>query len=311
MSANKYLIVLSGPTASGKTEVAIKIAQHFKTEIISADSRQFYREMSIGTAKPGKEELAQVPHHFIDSLGIHDRFTVGDFEKQAQELLTQLFKKHNTVVMTGGSGLFIKAVCEGLDHFPEVPAEIRKEVNALFRKEGIEALQKELKIADPEYFEKVDQNNPRRLIRAIEVCRTSGLPFSNFLQGEKIERFYKIIYISLEIDRKMLYDRINRRVDQMIETGLEQEAKTLFPFRYLAPLQTVGYQEFFDYFENKITHEEAIELIKRNSRRYAKRQMTWLRKDEHWKAFSPSKIQEMIEFLEETIASGMIGDDWG
>lgn len=302
MSENKYLIVLSGPTGIGKTEVAIKIAQHFKTEIISADSRQFYREMSIGTAKPGKEELAQVPHHFIDSLSIHDRFTVGDFEKQTQKLLEQLFEKHQVAVMAGGSGLFIRAVCEGLDNFPEVPAETRSAINALFKKEGIKALQKELKTADPEYFEKVDQNNPMRLIRAIEVCRASGLPFSSFLKKQITKRPYKIIYISLEMNRKMLYDRINRRVDQMIDSGLEAEAKSLFPLRYLAPLQTVGYQEFFDYFENKTTREEAIELIKRNSRRYAKRQMTWLRKDEHWKAFPPSPIQEIIQYLEEKIA---------
>ncbi len=306
MSVNKYLIVLAGPTAVGKTAVAIKIAQHFETEILSADSRQFYREMSIGTAKPTPGEFATIPHHFISSLSIHDHFTVGDFEKESQLLLKKLFKKHNIVIMAGGSGLFIRAVCEGLDVFPEVPVEIRNQVNELFKKEGIEGLQKELKKADPVYFKKVDQNNPMRLIRAIEVCRVSGQPFSQFLQGKRAERFYKIIYVNLEMDRKILYDRINRRVDQMIDMGLKKEARGLFPFKHLTPLQTVGYQELFDYFENKITLEEAIELIKRNSRRYAKRQMTWLRKDDHWKAFHPSQTQEIIEYLEERIRSDQL-----
>ena len=306
MATNKYLIALAGPTAIGKTEVAIKIAQHFKTEILSADSRQFYREMSIGTAKPTPEELAKVPHHFINSLSIHDHFTVGDFEREAQNLLLRLFKEHDIVVMAGGSGLFIKAVCEGLDEFPEVPTTIRNEINALFKKEGIEVLQRELKNADPEYFEKVDQNNPMRLIRAIEVCRTSSLPYSSFLEGKKADRFYKIIYVNLEMDREILYDRINRRVDQMIKMGLEKEAKDFFKFKHLNPLQTVGYQEFFDYFDNKTTLEKAIDLIKRNSRRYAKRQMTWLRKDDHWKAFHPFQTPELIQYLEECTASDQL-----
>ena len=189
MSANKYLIVLTGPTAIGKTEVAIKIAQYFQTEIISADSRQFYREMTIGTAKPTHEELALATHHFINSLSINDPYTVGDFEREAQELLTRLFKKHDIVVMAGGSGLFIKAVCEGLDNFPKVPSKIRKAINELFRKEGIQALQTELKNADPDYFEKVDRSNPMRLIRALEVCRSTGRPFSSFLKGKREKRF--------------------------------------------------------------------------------------------------------------------------
>lgn len=300
MHSKKYLVVLSGPTAIGKTDVAIKIARHFKTEIISADSRQFYREMNIGTAKPDQASLAGIPHHFIDSLSIHDRYTAGDFEKEVQNLLSQLFKKHNVVVMAGGSGLFIKAACEGLDHFPKIPANVREEINDLFEKEGIEVLQNELRATDPEYFEVVDQNNPRRLIRAIEVCRVSGKPFSIFLKGKKNKRTYGIIYLSLDMDRDQLYDRINRRVDQMIEGGLEVEARVLFPLKHLTPLQTVGYQEFFDYFENKISREEAIELIKRNSRRYAKRQMTWLRKDDHWMTFHPAKVPEIIRFIEDS-----------
>ncbi len=303
MSTNKYLIVLAGPTAIGKTAIAIKIAQHFKAEIISADSRQFYREMSIGTAKPNQKEFGKVPHHFVDSLSIHDHFTVGDFEKEVQKLLGRLFKEHNIVVMAGGSGLFIKAVCEGLDTFPEVPAKIRNEVSEIYERDGIEALQKELKNLDPDYFNKVDQNNPMRLIRAIEVCRASGQTFSSFLKGNKADRVYNIIYLKLEMDRERLYDQINKRVDQMIELGLENEAKNLFSFRHLIPLQTVGYQEIFDYLNNKTSLEEAISLIKRNTRRYAKRQMTWLRRDEHWKAFYPSNIQKIIDYLEGKMSS--------
>ena len=303
MSSNKYLIVLAGPTAIGKTAVAIKIAQHFKTEIISADSRQFYREMLIGTAKPSQKELAEVPHHFVDSLSIHDHFTVGDFEKEAQKLLSRLFEKNDNVVMAGGSGLFIKAVCEGLDSFPEVPAKIRQEVNELYKREGIEALQKELRSLDPEYFDKVDQDNPMRLIRAIEVCRTSGQAYSNFLKGKKADRPYKIIYLRLEMDREELYGRINRRIDQMIELGLENEVKNHIPFKHLIPLQTVGYQELFDYLNKETSLEEAIALIKRNTRRYAKRQMTWLRRDAHWIAFSPSEIQKIIDYLKERLSS--------
>ena len=298
MTSKKYLIVLAGPTAVGKTKVAIKIAQHYQTEIISADSRQFYKEMSIGTAKPTKVELTHAPHHFINSLSINDPYSVGDFEKNAQEKLSQLFGNHDVVVMAGGSGLFIKAVCEGLDIFPDVPDEIRKEINDLFKNEGIDALKEELKNSDPQYLKKVDQNNPMRLIRAIEVCRASGKPFSSFQNGKKAARFYQPIYINLLMEREILYDRINRRVDQMIALGLENEAKELFPLRHLASLQTVGYQELFDYFDNKITKQKAIDLIKRNSRRYAKRQMTWLRKDEHWKTFHPHQIQEIIEYLD-------------
>jgi len=303
MHSKKYLVVLSGPTAIGKTDVAIKIAQHFQTEIISADSRQFYRELNIGTAKPDKAALAGIPHHFIDSLNIHDHYTAGDFEKEVQKLLSQLFKKYDVVLMAGGSGLFIKAACEGLDQFPQIPVSVRDEINALLEKEGIEALQNEFHASDPEYFDLDDQNNPRRLIRAIEVCRTSGKPFSGFLKGKKSQRPYEIIYLSLEMDRDQLYDRINHRVDQMIEDGLEAEARALFPLKHLTPLQTVGYQEFFDYFENKISREEAIELIKRNSRRYAKRQMTWLRKGNYWKTFHPAQVVEIIRFIEDSIKS--------
>ena len=299
MKKNKYLIIIGGATASGKTKVAIEIAQHLNTDIISADSRQFYREMSIGTAKPTKEERAMAIHHFVDCVSIHENFTVGDFEQEALKLLDELFQDKNCVVLTGGSGLYIRALCEGLDVFPDVPAEVRANLNADFEKEGIAFLQKKLNILDPEYYKIVDKNNPIRLIRALEVCISSGSPYSSFRKGSKAKRPFESIYIRLDWDREVLYDIINRRVDLMMEEGLEEEAKDLFPFKGLNALQTVGYQELFDYFEKKISLDEATELIKRNSRRYAKRQMTWLRKDEFWKGFKPEEIEGMKQYIQE------------
>ncbi len=298
MSKEKYLIIVGGPTASGKTGLAIKIAQHFQTEIISADSRQFYREMSIGTAKPNKEELAQVPHHFIDCISVHENFTVGDFEREGLSLLNVLFQNHDVVVLTGGSGLYIRALCEGLDKFPDVPPEIRTALNTRFEKEGLIALQNELKQLDPSYYNTVDHNNPQRLIRALEVCLASGQTYSSFRNGTKAKRPFEMIQIQLEWERALLYSRINTRVDQMVENGLIDEVHTLYPFKHLNALQTVGYQELFNYFDKKTSLEEAIELIKRNSRRYAKRQLTWLRKDSFWKLFKPNDINAMITYIE-------------
>ncbi len=294
---SKFLLVIGGPTASGKTKIAIKLAQHFKTEVISADSRQFYREMTIGTAKPSEQELQQAPHHFINSFSIHDAYTVGDFERDALALLNRLFKTHQMVVMTGGSGLFIRAVCEGLDEFPEVPGAIREKWQKAFEEKGLAYLQKQLEILDPAYFKKVDIYNSRRLIRALEVCDVSGKPYSFFLNENSKERDFTPIYIKLEWERALLYDRINQRVDQMMENGLQEEARNLYPFRKLKPLQTVGYQELFDFFEGNASLSEAVDLIKQNSRRYAKRQMTWFRKREAWKAFHPDQIKEMLEHI--------------
>ncbi len=279
----KYLIVIGGPTASGKTSLGIRLARHFNTEILSADSRQFYREMNIGTAKPTPEELAQARHHFIGNLSVHDAYSVGDYEREALILLEKLYQKNNVVVMVGGSGFFIRAVCEGLDDFPDVPAHIREELSQLFENEGIIPLQNELKKLDPEYYAQVDTQNPKRLLRALEVCRATGQPFSNFHNKEKTPRPFVPIYIGVDWKRETLYERINKRVDLMLEAGLEQEARDLYPLRHLTSLQTVGYQEWFDFFEGKIDRAEAIRLIKRNSRRYAKRQMTWFRKVEGMK----------------------------
>lgn len=296
-SEKKYLLVVGGPTASGKTALSIRLAQHFQTEILSADSRQFYRELSIGTAKASPEELAQVPHHFINSLSIADEYSVGDFERDALNCLERLFQQHSVVILAGGSSLYIKALCEGLDVFPEVPNEVRQAVEDLYQSAGIEALQAELAASDPVYFQQVDRANPHRLIRAIAVCRVGGT-FSSFRTQEAASRFFTPIYLWMDVPRQELYPRINQRVDQMLTNGLEAEARALFDQRHLNALQTVGYQELFDYFAGNISRDEAIELIKRNSRRYAKRQLTWMRRDGFWHLFAPSDWDAILDFVQ-------------
>jgi tRNA dimethylallyltransferase len=304
MNRQKHLIVIGGATATGKTAVGIQVAKHFNTEILSADSRQFYREMSIGTAKPTAEELSQVPHHFINSLSIHEDYSVGDFEADALDLLKKRFENHDVLVLVGGSGLFIRALCEGLDEFPEVAPSILQSLEKELAAGGTAALQAELERLDPDYFTQVDINNPHRLIRALSVCRASGKPFSSFRTQQKKQRFFTPIYIRLEVERAMLYDRINRRVDEMMKLGLLEEAQQLYPYKQLNALQTVGYQELFSYFEGKCTLEEAVEKIKQNSRRYAKRQSTWFRKDPYWQAFDPESIADILGFLSTKIAEG-------
>lgn len=301
-SEQKYLIVVGGPTASGKTAMAIRLAQHFGTQILSADSRQFFREMNIGTAKASAEELQTVPHHFINSLSITQDYSVGDYERDALALLAKLYQKHQVVILAGGSSLYIKALCEGLDEFPEVPNEVRDAVESLYQQEGIEALQTELAQVDPLYFAQVDRANPQRLIRAIAVYRASGRPFSSFRTQAAEPRFFTPIYLWLDVPRDILYERINQRVDQMLLAGLEAEARGLYPQRQLNALQTVGYQEFFDYFDGTISHAEAVELIKRNSRRYAKRQGTWMRRDGFWHSFAPDQYEEMVKYIDEQIS---------
>jgi tRNA dimethylallyltransferase len=278
----KYLIVVGGATASGKTAFAIRTALHFHTEIISADSRQFYREMNIGTAKPTAEELAQVKHHFIGHLSIHDAYSVGDFERDALARLELLFQQHDRVVMAGGSGLYIKAVCEGLDVFPEVSEEIRAAVTELFETVGLAALQEELRQSDPAYFAEVDIRNPSRLIRAVSVCRASGRPFSSFRKKTPAPRSFEPVYVQMDWPREELYRRIDRRVEEMMRRGLLEEARALYPLRQVQALQTVGYQELFDYFDEKTTLEEAVNLICQHTRNYAKRQITWMRRYGEW-----------------------------
>ena len=295
--ADKTLIVIAGPTAIGKTELAIKIAQHFQTEIISADSRQFYREMEIGTAKPSAEELSAAKHHFINSLSIKDEFSVGDFEIAALGTLDTIFKKNNFAVLVGGSGLFIKAVTDGFDALPGSEASVRKELNLLLETEGIVPLQKKLNELDPEYYTEVDLNNPQRIIRALEVCLSSGKPFSSFRTKTQQTRHFNILKIGLNTSREELYRRINSRVDEMVTAGLIEEVRNLLPYRKLNALNTVGYSEIFDYLDGMISLEQAIENIKQNTRRFAKRQLTWFRKDEEIKWFETGQYPQIAEYI--------------
>jgi tRNA dimethylallyltransferase len=296
MTAN-YLIVLTGPTAVGKTDLSIKIATYFKTEILSADSRQFYREMTIGTAKPSEQELSLVNHHFVNNLSITQEYTVGMYEEEAIKKLSELFRTHKVVVMTGGSGLFIKALCDGLDNIPEVEPEIREKLNQEFDAHGLEPLLKELRDKDPDYYETVDRSNPVRIIRALEICRGTGMPFSSFRTSIKKERPFKIIKIGLTREREELYQRIDLRMDQMLQNGLIEEVKALLPFRNKNALQTVGYSEVFDFLDGKCDQVEMVRLLKRNSRRYAKRQLTWFTKDKEFQWFHPDQVEDIITHL--------------
>ena len=295
MASNKPLLIcIVGPTAIGKTSLAIAIAKSFNTEIVSADSRQFFKEMRIGTAVPSSEELATVAHHFIQNKSIFDSFSVGDFEREALLKLDELFQKHEVVVMVGGSGLYVDALIKGLDDFPGVPSAVRIKLNKELEENGIEALQLELEQADPVYFQKVDSNNPHRLIRALEIFRSTGKPYSSFLNKNKKTRPFETQFIGLTADREILYDRINKRVDIMIQQGLLDEAKKLHHYKDLNTLQTVGYRELFQYFDGNLTKDEAIDEIKKNTRRFAKRQGTWFRKNDDIKWFdystNPSEI---------------------
>jgi tRNA dimethylallyltransferase len=296
----KTLLVIAGPTAVGKTAVAIKLAQQLKTEIISADSRQFYREMSIGTAKPTDEELAAAKHHFINSHSVTENFNVGDFEKQSLQLLDELFKTHDKVIMAGGSGLFIQAVTKGFDDLPVANTDTREKLNRELAEKGIQFLQDQLKTADPDYYNQVDLNNPQRLIRALEVFEATGKPFSSYRKAVTNKRSFDCIKIGLDLPREVLYQRINQRVDDMIAQGLVEEVRSLLPYRHLNALNTVGYSELFGYFDGKTDLNTAIELIKQNTRRFAKRQLTWFRKDKEIKwltADDPELIDTILKEL--------------
>ena len=301
MMNDKYLIVIAGPTASGKTATAITIAKALRTVIISADSRQFYKEIPIGTAAPTREELSEVEHYMIHNLNVEDRYDVADYEKDVLLLLKKLFLNHDAVVMTGGSGLFIDAVCNGLDSIPDISEETRNRVNDLYKKGGVVALQNELQHLDPEYYEIVDKHNPRRLQRAIEVCYQTGLPYSSFRKNNTKERDFKIIKLALLWERNELITRINKRVENMINDGLVEEARSVYHKRNLNSLNTVGYKEMFQYFDGDISLNEAIELIKISTRQYAKRQMTWLRKNNDYRWFSIDEIPKMIEYIQSVI----------
>ena len=293
----KNLIVILGPTAVGKTKVAIDIAKKIDTEIISADSRQFFREMEIGTAKPGKEELASVKHHFINSLSVKDEYNVGMFEKDTLKILDSIFQKKDMAIMTGGSGLYINAVCNGFDKLPEANREIRSKIIETYKQEGIIYLQHTLKRLDEEHYKKIDIKNPHRLIRAIEVCMTTGKSYSKLRIGEKQKRSFSSIKIGLNMEREKLYQKINTRVDEMIKAGLLDEVKSLVKYKSLNSLQTVGYKELFEYLEEKTSLEKAIDLIKQNSRNFAKRQMTWFRKDQDIKWFEPNELENILDYI--------------
>ena len=301
MNTKKTLVVVVGPTAVGKTALAIKLAQYFNTEILSADSRQFYKEMNIGTAKPSAEELAVVKHHFIDSHSIADEYSAGDFERDAIQLLTELFISKDVIVMVGGSGLFVRAVCEGLDDLPKAPEGLRDRLNQEFEAFGLEPLKDRLKQIDPDYFAVADVDNPQRVIRALEVYETSGNTMSFYQKREVDKRPFNIITVGLNTDRELLYVRINQRVDKMIEMGLLDEVKSLTPYRNKPALLTVGYSEIFDYLSGEISLEEAVDKVKQNSRRYAKRQITWFKKYGGTTWFEPNVEEQIISFIKDKL----------
>ncbi len=298
---NKTLIIILGPTASGKSDMAIALAKHFKTEIISADSRQFYKEIPIGTAAPDSSQMATVKHHFVGHLSVRDNYNVFRFEQDVLQLLEKGFRSNEIFVMAGGSGLYIDAVCYGIDDLPDPDPVLRSRLENLWREEGIEALQQKLEELDPDYYQTVDLNNVKRLMRAIEVCLQTGKPYSQQRLNKEKERPFQILKIGLDVPREILNQRINQRTDEMIKSGWIEEAKAVFPMRHLNALNTVGYKELFSYFDGERTLEEAVEKIKTNTRRYAKRQMTWFRKDKdiHW--FESGRVEDIVGFVEKEI----------
>lgn len=296
------LIILLGPTGIGKTELAIDIALYFNTEIISCDSRQFYREMSTGTAAPSPEQLKKVKHHFIQHISVEDYYSASNFEQDFTELTRRLFRHHNTVLMTGGSGLYIDAACGRIDDIPDVDPDVREKYNRKYEEEGLESIRQALSVLDPDYYRNVDLRNPKRMLRALEICETTGQPYSRFLLRKGKSRDFNILKTGLRMDRQELYERINRRVDIMIDEGLEEEARRLLPYRHNNALNTVGYKEFFMYFDGSISRDKAIELIKRNSRRYAKRQMTWWAKDKDIEWFHPSQKDDILDYIRKETA---------
>lgn len=299
----KYLIVIAGPTGIGKTDLSIALAKHYRTEIISCDSRQFYKEMNIGTAVPDPSHLEEINHHFIQNLSVKDSYTVGQFEKDALRKIESIHQKNPVALMVGGSGLYIDAVCKGLDDFPKIPEDLRAKLNERLLNEGIEALEKELIERDPEYHKVVDVSNPHRIIRALEVCIASGKPFSSFRKKQNKSRKFETLKIILNRDREILYERINKRVHKMMKEGLLEEARALYPFKNYNALQTVGYRELFAYLDGEWNLETAIEEIKKNTRRYAKRQMTWFRRDPETLFFDPKEEEAILKYLNQQITS--------
>lgn len=296
--SDKRLVVIVGPTGSGKTDLSIRLALHYRAPILSTDSRQVYRGLPIGTAQPTGEQLQAVEHHFVASHDLNDNFNCGEYEMQALARLDELFTSHDCVVAVGGSGLYIRALCEGMDDLPQADAALRRELAARLESDGIEPLAEELKTLDPLYYDEVDRSNPARVVRALEVCLQTGLPYSQLRTGMRRRRNFDIVKVGVDLPREELYDRINRRVDRMLAEGLEAEARAVYPHRHLNALQTVGYREFFDYFDGRISYDQAVELIKRNSRRYAKRQLTWFRRDEEIRWFRPDQTDTIINHID-------------
>ena len=296
-SKRGVLIVVVGPTGSGKSALAVELAKHLRAPIISTDSRQVFRGMPIGTAQPTAEELAAAKHYFIADREVEDDFNCGKFEVEALALLDKLFAESDYVVAVGGSGLYVQALCEGMDDLPDADPAIRESLKQRLANEGLESLVAELRVRDAKYAEEVDICNPARVMRALEVCLSTGRPYSEQRKGTTAERSFNIVKIGTEMPRDVLYDRINRRVDMMVAEGLEAEARAMYPKRHLNALQTVGYRELFDYFDGECTFEEAVELVKRNSRRYAKRQLTWFRRDPHTAWFNPNDIPAILAHI--------------
>ncbi|MBR5464414.1 MAG: tRNA (adenosine(37)-N6)-dimethylallyltransferase MiaA [Alistipes sp.] len=294
----KRLVVIVGPTGCGKTDLSIRLAEHYHAPILSTDSRQFYQGLPIGTAQPTPEQLARAEHHFIADRAVTDDVNCGSYEVMALARLDELFQQHDTVIAVGGSGLYVRALCEGMDELPEADEKLREELTRRLQTEGLEPLCEELQQLDPSYYEQVDRQNPARVLRALEVCLQTGQPYSSLRTGERRQRPFRILKIGVDLPREELYARIDRRVELMMGEGLEAEARAMLPHRRLNALQTVGYKELFDYFDGTITHDEAVALIQRNSRRYAKRQLTWFRRDQevHW--FRPDDDERIKEHIE-------------
>ena len=297
MTRNK-LIYIGGPTCSGKTKLSVLLAENYKTEIISCDSRQIYKEISIGTAKPSKSNMKKVKHHFINHVSIHEDYNVGIYNRETKKTLESIFKKKNTVILVGGTGLYANSIINGIDKFPKIKNSIKKKLNLILNNEGIEKLNLMLKKYDPEYYKIVDKNNSRRIIRALEVSLSSGKPFISFLKKMRKNSLFESKILLMNLERKELYKKINSRVDKMISLGLEKEAKSLFNYKHLNSLQTVGYREFFNYFEGKCSYKNTIEEIKKNTRRYAKRQITWNKKYKDFFLVNEDyKLDEIIKFI--------------